>query len=309
MTNLDQTLEKIDSTFLESVNIELSKIKLEFGTGKVETYSFEWGVVCISDLLLSTDVQQYIPKRQQFLFSFLLEGKQSYTVGKNRVFHEAHHVAEIELEAFGLHINLPKNVRYHEIRLLLSQAFFVKYGIETNALIDRIPRLISPKEFMLLIEILHDSKKGHLKRLFLTTKILELITLKNVQSLAYQIDRESNNSKDIASEAKETIESKSDSFLSIAELAKTVGTNESTLQKDFKITYGLTIFEYTTQHKMELAKSLLKTSDKPIYEIANQIGYKNATHFTAAFKRYISCTPREYRNRSYSYVDFISERE
>lgn len=36
-------------------------------------------------------------------------------------------------------------------------------------------------------------------------------------------------------------------------------------------------------------------TDLPIYEIAEQIGYKNATHFSAAFKRQEGTTPKKFK--------------
>ena len=46
---------------------------------------------------------------------------------------------------------------------------------------------------------------------------------------------------------------------------------------------------------MEKAVQLLNLSNKPIYEISDLVGYKNPTHFSAAFKRNFGCTPRQFR--------------
>ena len=43
------------------------------------------------------------------------------------------------------------------------------------------------------------------------------------------------------------------------------------------------------------AKKLLEYSQKPIYEISEIVGYKNATHFTAAFKKQEGTTPKKFR--------------
>ena len=48
---------------------------------------------------------------------------------------------------------------------------------------------------------------------------------------------------------------------------------------------------------MKKAKELLKMTQLPIYEIAEEVGYKNATHFSAAFKRSYKESPKEYRNK------------
>ncbi len=47
---------------------------------------------------------------------------------------------------------------------------------------------------------------------------------------------------------------------------------------------------------MDRAKDLLRSTQLPIYQIADEIGYKNATHFSAAFKRCFGMTPKNFRN-------------
>lgn len=47
---------------------------------------------------------------------------------------------------------------------------------------------------------------------------------------------------------------------------------------------------------MTKAKDLLRGTQMPIYQIAEDVGYKNATHFSAAFKKYYGELPKQYRN-------------
>jgi len=44
------------------------------------------------------------------------------------------------------------------------------------------------------------------------------------------------------------------------------------------------------------AKNLLKNLQLPIYQIAEDVGYKNATHFSAAFKKQFGHTPKYFRS-------------
>ena len=83
---------------------------------------------------------------------------------------------------------------------------------------------------------------------------------------------------------------------SIQQLARQTGLNDFTLKKEFKRVFGKTIFEYASELRMEKAKQLLLHSKKPIYEISELIGYKNSTHFTAAFKKNEGITPKKYRD-------------
>lgn len=74
------------------------------------------------------------------------------------------------------------------------------------------------------------------------------------------------------------------------------GLNESTLRKEFKRIFGLSVGEFSRSQKIKHAKNLLRNTELSVYQIAEEIGYKNATHFTAAFKRLEGIAPLKFRN-------------
>lgn len=78
-------------------------------------------------------------------------------------------------------------------------------------------------------------------------------------------------------------------------MSKEVGMNKTLLNREFLRVFGQTVHEYSINKKIEKAKLLLVNTDLPIYEIAEQIGYKNATHFSAAFKRQEGTTPKKFK--------------
>ncbi len=84
------------------------------------------------------------------------------------------------------------------------------------------------------------------------------------------------------------------SDISIEELAGQVGLNRTTLQRVFKQMYGLTIFEYRTQVRIQEAKNLLIGKKHSITEIALMCGYSNASKFSAAFKKITGVNPRDF---------------
>ncbi len=85
------------------------------------------------------------------------------------------------------------------------------------------------------------------------------------------------------------------SNISIEELAEQVKLNRTTLQKVFKQMYGMTIFEYKTQIRIQEARNLILKDEHSITEIAGMCGYSNASKFSAAFKRVTGMNPSEYR--------------
>lgn len=92
--------------------------------------------------------------------------------------------------------------------------------------------------------------------------------------------------------AKSIIEADLSTNFTIQQLSKLSGTNEQYLKKYFKALYGNTIQKYTMNLKMNYAKELIKSKDIKMSEVAESIGYKHATHFTAAFKRHFGYVPQ-----------------
>lgn len=57
----------------------------------------------------------------------------------------------------------------------------------------------------------------------------------------------------------------------------------------------MTFTEYVTQRRMEMAKRLLRQTEKHTGEIAAEVGFKDPHYFSFVFKKTQGCTPREYR--------------
>ena len=64
----------------------------------------------------------------------------------------------------------------------------------------------------------------------------------------------------------------------------------------FKDKIGVGYQAYLTNLRMEEAKSLLLTTQKPVAEVAELVGYKDYRIFTRTFKRVEKVTPTKYRN-------------
>ena len=84
--------------------------------------------------------------------------------------------------------------------------------------------------------------------------------------------------------------------ISIEDLAQQVNLNRTTLQKVFKEMYGLTMNEYRTKARIQLAKNLLASTEFSITEIAGRCGYANASKFSEVFKKNEGVLPKDWRN-------------
>lgn len=84
--------------------------------------------------------------------------------------------------------------------------------------------------------------------------------------------------------------------LSLQELAeKKYFINSSYLSRLFKNVAGKTFSRYVIELRIEKARELLRNREIKINEIADQVGYNNASHFIQSFKKVCGCTPEEYR--------------
>ncbi|CAM1370044.1 helix-turn-helix transcriptional regulator [Tenacibaculum xiamenense] len=145
-------------------------------------------------------------------------------------------------------------------------------------------------------EILSDTRSGILKRLFLEGKTLELVsTLKQKNAIGRSPQSLIKKLYDV----KKIILSNLNEPFSVKELAKKVLLNDTVLKKEYKRVFNTTISEYSLQVRMDKAKELLSHTNKPIYEISDMVGYKNPTHFSAAFKKHSKQTPKQFRSLSF----------
>ena len=76
-------------------------------------------------------------------------------------------------------------------------------------------------------------------------------------------------------------------------LSKVCAMSPTKFKNDFKMLYGLPVFEYFQKHRMAYAKSLLQDDKYAIKEVGIMTGYTNLGHFAAAFKKEFGVLPSE----------------
>ena len=81
-------------------------------------------------------------------------------------------------------------------------------------------------------------------------------------------------------------------------IAEELELSKDYIGKLFKNKIGITLNEYSTILKMEYGKKLLKTSNKKVYEISEELGYSTVDYFSKLFKNYTGLTPVQYRKKS-----------
>jgi AraC-like DNA-binding protein len=83
--------------------------------------------------------------------------------------------------------------------------------------------------------------------------------------------------------------------ISIPILAAYVGYSETYISKKFKKETGRTIVDYINASKIEHATELLISDERPIGEIAEELGFHSQSYFCERFREYAGVAPSEYR--------------
>lgn len=83
--------------------------------------------------------------------------------------------------------------------------------------------------------------------------------------------------------------------LSVETLARIIGLSPSRLAHVFRERMGISPMQFLEMRRIEKAKHLLLTTDLPIYQIGQLIGFPNAQHFSIRFRKMIGQSPTTFR--------------
>ncbi len=83
--------------------------------------------------------------------------------------------------------------------------------------------------------------------------------------------------------------------LSVAELCRRLYISKSKLYQLSVKAFGMGVSDYIRERRIEKAKRLLKSTQKPVAQIAAEVGFQDANFFTRSFKKAVGLLPKEYR--------------
>jgi AraC family transcriptional regulator, transcriptional activator of the genes for pyochelin and ferripyochelin receptors len=159
----------------------------------------------------------------------------------------------------------------------------------------------TPAMRLTLQQILDCPYAGFIKRLYLESKALELLSLQFQQA----VDQVESGSQPVHISgadveriyaAREILDDRLINPPSLLELAHLVGLNDFKLKRGFKQVYSTTVFSYVCEQRMKWAQTLLQEHQMNVEEIARTVGYANRSSFAAAFRRKFGINPKSYQN-------------
>lgn len=89
-----------------------------------------------------------------------------------------------------------------------------------------------------------------------------------------------------------------DPGISVGSIAQHLGLSEGHLSHLFKKETDYTLLNYLTRYRVHKAMELLRDCRTKVYEVAEQVGYKDITYFSATFKKLVGMSPSEYQDTS-----------
>lgn len=87
-----------------------------------------------------------------------------------------------------------------------------------------------------------------------------------------------------------------DSNISISTIAQHLGLSESHLSHLFRKETDYTLLNYLTRYRIHKAMELLRDCRLKVYEVAEQVGYRDITYFSATFKKAAGVSPSEFQD-------------
>jgi AraC-like DNA-binding protein len=160
----------------------------------------------------------------------------------------------------------------------------------------------NPALQLIFSQIRESVELGIMSELYYESKITELlflVTAKNNNIIpSIQSDSRKLKNRDllIVNKVQSIIDTNLVHTPNISELAKLSAISPAKLQIDFQIAFGCTIHRYVQKARMSDALQRIENTDDPLYQIAKNIGLKNASRFAEIFKNTFGVLPSEYRN-------------
>ena len=83
--------------------------------------------------------------------------------------------------------------------------------------------------------------------------------------------------------------------LSLNDLSEAIHLSPSHLCRLIKKYENTNFMVWLTKVRVKMAAELIRTTDMKVYEICEKVGYNNPQYFSVVFKKYMGCSPRDYK--------------
>lgn len=175
----------------------------------------------------------------------------------------------------------------------------------------QLPELLQPREnfltgpsFYMTLEmqrtvqkIFETTYEGNTRLLFLKSQVNELLA--HFFAFIAKGERRAmpEHERNKIFQAKEIVSSNYAKPPSIHQLSKQIGLNSTKLKKNFKELFGMPIFKYVHDERLNKAYELLRDSELTVQETAWHVGYESLSSFSNAFYKKFKTRPNEVKQQ------------
>ncbi len=313
--NAEELFQKYMYIMCEKESEKTYRLKSSAGEGVMRSYAIASGIELVySELESYYPVVKEVPESVDYIeIMYLAEGHADFEMENRRVssadkgdvciFNSRVGAKKISFGKDGIRcisivllIDTLKDVlnRFFETKEFENKPLF-SYAVNADSCICFAANETLKMIFTEMI-LLPEAYGEYHRKLLVLRAVLALLDVKAGKNTGYRYF--SGDSSNKVHAARKILGENIASDISVEELSEQVGLNRTTLQRVFKQMYGMTIFEYRTQVRMQESKNLLLNNDLSVTEIAGICGYSNASKFSAAFKKCFAVTPTEWKNNN-----------
>ena len=141
---------------------------------------------------------------------------------------------------------------------------------------------------------------GSTRHMFLKSQVTELLAHFFAFLASDKVDCLPNADRDKIIQAKEIITNNISKPPSLSELSKLIGLNSNKLKKNFKELFGIPVFKFLQEERLNKAYELLNNNDMTVQETAWFVGYESLSSFSNAFQKKFGARPNEIKQQSLS---------
>lgn len=311
----EEDLFPLDKLYSPSLIEETQQLERDFGEASIREMFFDGYHIAMGSAQIHQNL--YIESTENVnavSLMFLIHGQidtDMEAAGKRRFSSLEHNLIYNPFETENASVIKQNNMEM--VALNFSTERFLDLAANNGRVLDGLANKVAVGKAIMLnknsnqpittrmLAILNDVKKcefkGGLKKLYLQSKVLELLALQCEQ---YERGTELHNT--VSKTDKEKIYHARDILLmrmqeppSLQELSRLTGLNEFKLKNGFKQVFDNTVYGYLNDHRMEHARKLVLEKSISLTDIADTYGFSSIQHFSTAFKKKFGVSPVKMR--------------
>lgn len=160
------------------------------------------------------------------------------------------------------------------------------------------PTLFMTLEMQLAVQkVFNTTYTGNTRLLFLKSQVNELLAHYFALLAREKKNELTEKDKEKLFQAKDIVSTNYSKPPTITELSKLIGLNSSKLKKNFKELFGIPVYKFIHEERLNKAYELLCNTDKTVQESAWEVGYESLSSFSNAFQKKFGSRPNEVKKQ------------